>query len=92
MNPKSFPPFNCDMESSVTAWEAIVLAAKTSPYCESKRDAVVTQLSHPDGKHWDSLTEQLLQQLEFYIFLTRPSITIKTEHTVFLAFEAIHSN
>lgn len=91
--PNHFPPFNGDMQSSATAWEAIVPAAKTSPYCDRKRDAtVLTQLSHPDGRPWDSSTEQLLQQLEVCIFLTRPSITIKPEHTVFLVFEAIHSN
>lgn len=81
------------MQSSATAWEAIVPAAKTSPYRDRKRDAtVLTQLSHPDGRPWDSSTEQLLQQLEACIFLTRPSITIKPEHTVFLVLEAIHSD
>lgn len=65
---------------------------RQAPTTSARDAAVLTQLSRPDGRPWDRSTEQLLQQLEVCIFLTRPSITIKPEHTVFLVLEAIHSN
>lgn len=65
---------------------------RQAPTASSRDAAVPTQLSRPDGRPWDSSAEQLLQQLEVCIFLTRPSITIKPEHTVFLVLAAIHSS